>query len=235
MALLRCESLALGYEGRKIAENISLTVDEGQFLCVVGDNGAGKSTLMKTMLGLLPPAAGRVAFGEGLRPQDIGYLPQQTRAQKDFPASVFEIVLSGCLNRLGGRPFYQKEHRRRAEAALCRLNIEDLRRRSFSRLSGGQQQRVLLARALCAADRLLMLDEPAAGLDPLAAEDLYRQLEALRDEGMAAVMISHDLRASLRLASHVLHLARAPLFFGAAEDYRQSPAGRLYALQEEAL
>lgn len=233
MALLRCESLALGYEGRVIAQNIDLCVEQGDYLCVVGDNGAGKSTLMKTILGLQAPLAGRVVRQEGLGA--IGYLPQQPRAQKDFPASVWEIALSGCLNRLGRLPFYRKAHKQRAENALKRLGIWELRGRCFRELSGGQQQRVLLARALCAAGGLLMLDEPAAGLDPQMREEFYRLLEGLNREGMSIVMISHDLEASLRYASHILHMAKKPLFFGTVSDYRQSPAGRLYALREGVL
>ena len=234
MTLLRCESLALGYEGRKIAENINLTVEKGQYLCVVGDNGAGKSTLMKTILGLQAPLAGRVVRGDALRQDAIGYLPQQSSAQRDFPASVWEIALSGCLNRLGRRPFYGKTHKKRTEDALKRMGVWGLRGKCYRELSGGQQQRVLLARALCAADALLMLDEPAAGLDPQVTEEFYHLIEGLSREGMTIVMVSHDLKASLRYASHILHMAKTPLFFGTTEDYRESPAGRLYILQEGA-
>lgn len=235
MRLLSCEGLALGYEGRKIAENISFSLEQGQYLCVVGDNGAGKSTLMKTILGLQAPLAGSVVRGPGLRDGAIGYLPQQSQAQQDFPASVWEIALSGCLHSLGRKPFYGKEHKERARQALERLGVWEFRAKCCRELSGGQRQRVLLARALCASDTLLMLDEPASGLDPQMTEEFYRLIEGLVREGMTVMMISHDLRASLRYSSHILHVARTPLFFGTAADYRESPAGKLYAMQEAAL
>ena len=166
MALITCKDLTLGYENTRVAEHLSFTVPEGAYLCIVGENGSGKSTLMKTLLGLRAPLAGIIAFGDGLRKNEIGYLPQQTPIQRDFPASVQEVVLSGCLSRCGLRPFYTREEKALAAQNMARLGITDLARRCYRELSGGQQQRALLARALCATRKLLLLDEPVAGLDP---------------------------------------------------------------------
>lgn len=220
MALVSIESVSLGYEGKPIIRDVSFCVCAGDYLCVVGENGSGKSTLMKTMLGLLPPIAGRIELGEGLQKNEIGYLPQQTEVQKDFPASVNEIVRSGCLNRCGLRPFYNRAEKKLAYANMERLGIAGLSRRCYRELSGGQQQRVLLARALCATRKLLLLDEPAAGLDPNAAEDLYGLIERLNSrDGVTVIMISHDLPAALKYASHILHLGGRQLFYGRREDY----------------
>lgn len=222
MALLTCRNLAVGYEGEKVAEGFSFAVNEGDYLCIVGENGAGKSTLMKTLLRLIPPLGGEIA-AEGIRQSEIGYLPQQTSVQRDFPASVREIVLSGFLNRVGLRPYYKKEEKALAGEIMEKLGIAALARRSYRTLSGGQQQRVLLARALCASRRLLVLDEPTAGLDPKATAELYGLIESLnRTDRIAVVMVSHDLPAALRYADHILHVGERPLFFGTAADYRKS-------------
>ncbi len=234
MALLTCRNLSVGYPGRTISENLDFSVQSGDALCVVGENGAGKSTLIKTLLGLLPPLTGRILTGEGLKPQDIGYLPQQSRLQKDFPASVSEVVLSGCLNRSGWRPFYSRGDRERAITAMEKLGIVHLRRRCYRELSGGQQRRVLLARALCAAGKILVLDEPVAGLDPHAAAEMYDVIKGLNGDGMSIVMISHDTAAAVRLASHILHMGRQPLFFGATADYIESPVGKTWLALEGA-
>ena len=231
-ALLGCENLSLGYEGRSVLSGLSFHVHAGDYLCIVGENGSGKTTLMKAILGLLPPLSGQISLSGGLRREEIGYLPQQTPAQRDFPASVREVVLSGCLNRLGRRPFYTRQQKQQAAEAMERLGIQGLAATSYRSLSGGQQQRVLLARALCAAHRMLLLDEPAAGLDPGITEELYQLIHDLNREGMSILMISHDMQSALRYASHILHLAGKPLFFGRAADYRASDLGRLYALKE---
>ena len=227
MALLTVRDLSLGYEGRTILDHLNFTVNPGDYLCIVGENGSGKTTLMKTILGLRQPLAGSIRFGDGLRQTEIGYLPQQTDVQRDFPASVWEIVLSGCMNSLGLRPFYGKAQKARAEEALQKLDIADLRRRCYRELSGGEQQRVLLARALCATGKLLLLDEPVSGLDPRVTAELYRIIRDLNREGITILMISHDLQAAAEDASHILHVGRE-LFFGTKADYLRSSVCRCF-------
>ncbi|MCD7845813.1 MAG: metal ABC transporter ATP-binding protein [Oscillospiraceae bacterium] len=229
MSLLTCQSLSLGYDGHVIVRDLSFSIEPGSYLCIVGENGSGKSTLVKTILGLMPPVSGQVLTGDGLRQNQIGYLPQQTEVQKDFPASVWEIVLSGCQSRCGLRPFYNRAEKARARAAMERLHIEDLSGRCYRDLSGGQQQRVLLARALCATEALLLLDEPVTGLDPKAAADFYQMIDGLNhDDGITVIMVSHDIQAAIRCASHILHLGDGG-FFGTREAYLASDVGRLFA------
>lgn len=229
MALLTCSNIALGYEGKKIVEDINFSVNTGDYLCIVGENGSGKSTLMKTLLNLKTPMEGSIVTGDGLKQEEIGYLPQQTVVQKDFPASVREIVLSGCLNRCGMRPFYSKEEKQLAAANMERLGILHLAKRCYRELSGGQQQRVLLARALCATRKLLLLDEPVAGLDPKAMADMYEIIKSLNSEdGITVIMISHDIKAAVNYASHILHISKKPLFYGDKKDYLASDVGKHY-------
>ena len=227
MALMTCRDLSLGYDGDVLVRDLNFEVNAGDYLCIVGENGAGKSTLMRTILGLQPPLAGTIAFGEGLRRQDLGWLPQQTPVQRDFPAAVGEIVLSGCQARKGFHPFYTREDKARAQDAMARMDIADLASRCYRELSGGQQQRVLLARALCAADKLLLLDEPVAGLDPMATQELYNLISELNRAGMTILMISHDMNAALRYASHILHVGGAS-FFGTKDDYLKAGGARRY-------
>jgi len=225
--------LALGYEGTEILEKVNFTVNPGDYLCIVGENGSGKTTLMKTLLGLITPIHGQILFGDGLKKNEVGYLPQQTLVQKDFPASVEEVVLSGCQAHMGLRPFYNKKEKEEARQAMERLRIEDLRKKSYRDLSGGQQQRVLLARALCATRKLLLLDEPVAGLDPRVTIEMYELIQELNEEGVTVIMISHDIEAAMRYASHILHVDRN-LFFGSKEEYSKSKIGkRFLALREE--
>ena len=228
MALLICENAALGYDGHTVLSGISFEVSAGDYLCIVGENGSGKSTLMKTILGLQKPLSGRIAFGDGLSQTEIGYLPQQTAVQKDFPATVREIVLSGCQARIGKRPFYRREEKLLARQNMERMNLADLSGRCYRELSGGQQQRVLLARALCATRKMLVLDEPVAGLDPRVTSEMYALIRQLnREDGITVLMVSHDLTAAVREATHILHVG-AELFFGTKEAYLSSaPAGRL--------
>ena len=230
MPQLSCKDLTLGYEGTAVISGLSFDVNAGDYLCIVGENGSGKSTLMKAILKLKSPLSGQITTGDGLGAREIGYLPQQTAAQKDFPASVREVVLSGCLNRCGIRPYYNRREKKMAEEKMERFGISHLARRCYRELSGGQQQRALLARALCATSRVLLLDEPAAGLDPNAAAEMYALTKDLNDSGITIIMISHDISASAKYASHVLHIGgQAALFFGTKEDYLNSDVGRQYA------
>lgn len=228
LAYITCENLALGYDGRVITEDIDFSVGEGDYLCIVGENGAGKSTLMKTILGLNSPMRGRVEYGEGITKKDLGYLPQQTVVQQDFPASVYEIVLSGALSNLGWRPFYSKADKKRAESAMERMGILEFRNRCYRHLSGGQQQRVLLSRALVATEKLLLLDEPVSGLDPKVTAEMYELIRKLNCEGVTVIMISHDIEMATRYASHILHLGRRQMFFGTTKDYLASDAWKVF-------
>lgn len=218
MPQIVCENLCLGYEGETIVKELNFSVEAGMYLCIVGENGAGKSTLMKAILGLRPPLSGRVMFGDGLEKREIGYLSQQTDVQKDFPASVREIVLSGFQGRMGFRPFYKREEKERAAQNMERMGIAGLSDRCYRDLSGGQQQRVLLARALCATEKLLLLDEPVSGLDPVVTADMYRIIGELHRSGVTIVMITHDVAEALPCATHILHLGRR-VFFGTRDEY----------------
>lgn len=229
MALITCEHVCLGYDGQTVLRDVNFTVSRGDLLCVVGENGSGKSTLIKGLLGLKAPEQGSITLGDGLVRNEIGYLPQQTQLQRDFPASVAEVVRSGCINQMHGRPFYSRTDRARAQENMERMGIEDLAHHSYQALSGGQQQRVLLARALCAADRLLILDEPVTGLDPAATQDLYKTLRYLNEkEKMAVIMVTHDMRGALREARTILHIGRDGWFFGTVAEYLASPAGKRF-------
>ena len=231
---LICKNVSLGYENHIVSEGIDFTAAQGDYLCIVGENGAGKSTLMKAILGLHPPLSGKIEFSDGLKQNEIGYLPQQNHFQRDFPASVQEVVMSGCLNRCGLRSFYSHTERRLAHRSMEKLGVESLRERCYRELSGGQQQRVLLARALCATRKLLLLDEPVSGLDPSATAEMYAIIRRLnKEEGITVLMISHDIFAATREADHILHLAHRPLFFGSTEDYRKSDVGRAFLRVEE--
>ena len=231
--LIKCEHVDFGYDNQDAVVDVNMEVDAGDYLCIVGENGSGKSTLMKGLLGLLKPTAGRLTVAEELRRTGIGYLPQQTAAQKDFPATVREVVLSGALSRTGRLPFYSRAEKELAEKNMEKLGITPLRKHCYRELSGGQQQRVLLARALCAAGELLILDEPVTGLDPAAAQELYRTLEYLnKQEGIAIVAVTHDIRSALRYADHILHAGHGTYFFGTAADYLTSPWGKRFGGDE---
>ncbi len=213
-----CENLCLGYDGKEILHNLNFEVNSGDYLCVVGENGSGKSTLMKTLLGLQQPISGKVITGDGLRQTEIGYLPQQTVVQKDFPATVSEIVISGFQGRCGARPFYSKEEKRVAAENIEKMGITHLAKRCYRELSGGQQQRVLLARALCATQKILLLDEPVSGLDPKVTAEMYSLIEQLNKSGITVIMISHDIGAALKYATHILHIGKT-VFFGTTAEY----------------
>ncbi|MBO4678397.1 MAG: metal ABC transporter ATP-binding protein [Lachnospiraceae bacterium] len=224
MSLLTVKNLTIGYESSPLAANLNFSVNEGDYLCIVGENGAGKSTLMKTLLGLLKPISGEIIPGDGLKKNEIGYLPQQTEVQRDFPASVTEVVMSGFTGAMKLRPFYTREEKETALKNMERIGIADLKKRCYRELSGGQQQRVLLARALCATSRLLLLDEPVSGLDPKVTEDMYELIADLNREGPAVIMISHDLNSAVSYASHVLHMGDK-VFFGTKEEYLKEENG----------
>ena len=229
MAILSCENLNFSYDGITVLEDVSFHLNPGNYLCVVGENGSGKSTLIKGLLGLKTPDRGVIRFGEGLKSTEIGYLPQQTQVQKDFPASVEEVVLSGCLNALGRRLRYGEAERSRAQQNMERMGIEELKTKSYQALSGGQQQRVLLARALCATRKLLLLDEPVTGLDPIATGELYNLIKLVNlCDNITVIMVSHDIHAAVRYATHILHLGHRQLFFGTAAEYRESDLARRF-------
>lgn len=218
MAQLKCENLVLGYDSKPVVSGLSFEVNEGDYLYVIGENGSGKSTLMKTLLGLSSPISGKIEFSDGVGKKQLGYLPQQTAVQRDFPASVKEIVLSGTVSKKFS-PFYTKEQRETAEKNMERMGITEISSRCYRELSGGQQQRVLLARALCATEKMLLLDEPVAGLDPKVTEEMYSLVEKLNKElKITVIMISHDLAAAEKYASHILHIGD-PLFFGTKDDF----------------
>ena len=221
MAYICCENLQLGYDGTVIVKDLDFQISAGDYLCIIGENGAGKSTLVKTLLQLQKPLSGSLTMGDGLMPYEIGYLPQQTVVQRDFPATVWEIVLSGCLSKCGSFPFYKKEQKALAQENMEEMGIWELRKKSYRTLSGGQQQRVLLARALCATSKLLLLDEPVNGLDPKVTADFYQMIHQLNQKGITIIMVSHDLHV-LQYATHVLHVDSSESFFGTKEQYLES-------------
>ena len=226
MSQIKCKNLTLGYGSQEILSGLSFEVNRGDYLCIVGSNGSGKTTLMKTVLGLTKPLGGSIEFSDGLSASGIGYLPQQTDVQRDFPASVYEIVISGCLGRGGFHPFYTKADKALAAQAMERMDITKLKNSCYRELSGGQQQRVLLARALCATRDILLLDEPVAGLDPKVTADMYALIDSLnKNDGVTVIMISHDIDKALKYASHILHIG-TDIFFGTRAEYEVFKANR---------
>lgn len=219
MIQMKINNLAVGYESKPVLSGIDFTVNGGDYICIVGENGSGKSTLMKTLLGLIPPISGEIIKYDDVKKGGIGYLPQQTEVQRDFPAGVGEIVLSGCQSRLGLKPFYSKADKKIADNAMEKTGILSLKDRCYRELSGGQQQRVLLSRALCAADKMLVLDEPAAGLDPDAQDEMYSIINFLnKDDKITVIMVTHDIDSAVKYSSHILHIG-AQARFMTAEEY----------------
>ena len=226
MSQIICKDLSLGYEGNTVCEGLNFSIEKGDYLCIVGENGSGKTTLMKALLSLKAPLSGKIEFGDGVSGRDVGYLPQQSELRKDFPASVREVVTSGCTSRLGRRFFMGKAERLEAEQNMKMMRVYDLADKSYSTLSGGQMQRVLLARALCAANKILVLDEPVSGLDPAAAADMYSTIHHLnKHTGITIIMVTHDIENALRDATSVLKIGKTPIYYSSAEEYRGSLDG----------
>lgn len=230
MSYITCSNVTFAYENQVVVSGLDFRVNAGDYLCIVGENGTGKTTLLKGLLGLKKPSAGSIRMGDGLRAAQIGYVPQQDAVQKDFPASVYEVVLSGCLNSRGWKPGYGAEEKKRALENMELMGITSLKNKSFQELSGGQRQRVLLARALCATRRLFLLDEPTNGLDPVAMEEFYSLMAELngREQGITVIMVSHAIREAAEHASHILHLSHDGYFFGTVEEYKASALGRKF-------
>ena len=231
MALIEIKNASMGYEGKTVLSDINLKINEGDYVCIVGENGSGKTTLMKCLLGLMSVQGGSISYGDGLKQCEIGYLPQQTVLQKDFPASVSEVVFSGCLNQKHTL-FYSKEQKESAAKNMELTGIYQLRKKCFRELSGGQRQRVLLARALCATHKLLILDEPVTGLDPKASSDMYSLIKNLNKNGITIIMVSHDITASVNNASKILHLSKNTYFYGTAHQYLHSDIGRKFMITD---
>lgn len=226
MNLLEIKNLTVRYERQTAVENVSFSLKEGDYAAIVGENGSGKSTLVKTLVGLIPASVGEVQM-QGMTPREIGYLPQSTIVQKDFPASVTEVVLTGCLADGGFHPFYSKKQKALAKEMMELLGVTPFAKKSFRELSGGQQQRVLLARALCATKKLLILDEPASVLDPVVTHELYGILRKLnRERGITILMVSHDIHCALEQAKTILHMDKTLKFCGSVEDYANTPEYR---------
>jgi len=228
MAYIACRDLQLGYDGQVVTEGINFDVEEGDYLCIIGENGAGKSTLMKALMNLNKPMGGEITFSDDVKRNEIGYLPQNKEFQRDFPASVQEIVLSGCLSKCGIRPFYNKSEKKTAEENMKKMDVWDLRRKCYRELSGGQQQRVLLARALCATGKLLLLDEPVTGLDYKVTCEFYGLLSDLNKSGVSIVMVSHDLEEAIGHANKILQIGREQVFFGDKNEYLMSESWKAF-------
>ncbi len=227
--ILKCENVSLSYDGRPVASDINFTVNDGDYLCILGENGSGKTTLINALLGLKKVAGGKLIYGDGVCARNIGYLPQKQSSNADFPACVREIVRTGFLGKRGFRSYYSRQERERAESLMKTLGISDFAKRSMDELSGGQQKRVLLARALCSAEKLLILDEPTAALDPIVTEELYEMTAKLnREEGIAVIMVSHDVAAATKYASRILHIKHEQLFFGSTKDYLNTDLAKAY-------
>lgn len=234
MKILECKKLNIGYADNSICKDISFEVEQGQYVCIIGENGSGKSTLIKTILGLNKPLSGKVVFDEGFNKSCVGYLPQQTDFQKDFPATVKEVILSGFVGRMGFRPFYSRQEKEKARAIINNLNIDTYQHRSYKELSGGQQQRVLLARALCATDELLILDEPTNGLDSRSIARFYDLIARLnRENGLTIIMVTHNLDKVINDVSHIVYLKDTPEFIGTKDDFvANEEYTRLYSSKE---
>lgn len=231
MALINIKNAYMGYEGKTIISDMNLKISEGDYVCIVGENGSGKTTLMKCLLGLLQVQSGDIEYGDGLKQNEIGYLPQQTVIQKDFPASVLEVVQSGCLNKKLTL-FYSKEQKETVKRNMELTGIYYLKKKCFRELSGGQQQRAMLARALCATHKLLILDEPVTGLDPKASADMYALIKELNKSGITIIMVSHDVTSAVNNATKILHLSKNSYFYGTSHQYLHSEIGKKFLIRD---
>lgn len=226
MALIDCKNLTLGHDGKIVKSGLNFQVEKGDFLLIVGENGSGKTTLMKTLLSIIKPLSGEIIFSDGLSENEIGYLPQQSIFQNDFPATVYEIVLSGCSSRMGLRPFYNAGDKELAISSMKMINIYNFKDKSFRNLSGGQKQRVLLARALTSTRKVLLLDEPVTGLDPKVTNEMYEIIDNLnKKQNITIIMISHDIKEAIKYAKHILHIGEE-VFFGTKDEYLNSNIGK---------
>ena len=222
--ILDCRDVSFAYDGKIVISNINFIVNDGDYLCIVGENGSGKSTLLKGILRLKSPEGGKINFG--FSRNDVGYLPQQNLHHRDFPASVYEVIMSGSVSKM--KLFHTSEDKRKAIEKMEKVRISELKNKSFKELSGGQMQRTLLARALMSAEKVLVLDEPVSGLDPIASEEMYSLISDLNNRGMSVIMVSHDINQAVKYATHILHLGKQQLFFGTKEDYLSSEIGKRY-------
>lgn len=228
--IIEVKNLTMSYEREEVLRDVNFSLNEGEWLSIVGENGSGKTTLLKGIAGLLPVKEGSIAFGQGLTRRKIGYLPQQTAVQRDFPACVHEVVQSGCTGGRGLLGMRSRADKQRAHDAIHELGIESIHHKPYCDLSGGQQQRVLLARALCATEKLLLLDEPVTGLDPLVSSELYESIASLnKNRGVAVIMVSHDISGAVKYSDKILHIGRGVEFFGETEEYLQSDLGKRFS------
>jgi len=222
MAQIICNNVTVAYEKEKVIDNVSFEIEQGDYVSIVGENGSGKSSIVKAILGLVSLKSGKVLFGEDCKRSHIGYISQQNPNYKSFPASVYEVVLSGCLSSKGIMPFYSKKLKDTAKEYMELLGVDEFANKNFKDLSGGQKQRVMLARALCATDKILFLDEPVTGLDPVAILEFYEIINNLnKTKGITIIMITHDTQNALNYSNKILHLYRdsSKYFFGTKEDY----------------
>jgi len=220
MALLECKNISVTYDKSPVITDVNFSVEQGDYLCIVGENGSGKSTLIKTILGIVNKSSGEILFADDFSKHEIGYLPQTSSIRSDFPASVWEVVLSGCLNNTGKKPFYSSKEKDLAERNMALLGITELKKECYNTLSGGQRQKVLLARALCASSRLLILDEPTTGLDPIATPEFYKTVKRLnKEQNITVIAVTHDINTALCDSNKILHLSHKGHFFGDTSDY----------------
>lgn len=222
MTLIECKKLSVGYDKKVVCKDINFKVEAGEYLCIMGENGSGKSTLLKTILGLNKPVSGKVVFEKSLSKNGLGYLPQQNDFQRDFPATVREVIMSGFISQMGLRPFYNKAEKNKANQIIDFLGLVNLTKNGFKELSGGQQQRVLLARALCATDKILVLDEPTNGLDSKTTNQFYRLLKDLNNSGLTIIMVSHNLDKVMEYASNIVYLKDSMIFSGTKQEFESS-------------
>ena len=223
MSLIKCNNIEFKYDGKEILKNISFEVNKGDYLCIIGENGSGKSTLLNILTGILKPNNGTVTLSNNLSKKEIGYLPQKSEIYENFPASVYEVVISGCVNKLSIIPFYRRKEKQIANYNMNLLEISNIKNKCFHELSGGQKQRVLLTRTLCSTRDVILLDEPVSGLDPIITESFYNVVNHLNSEhGTTVVMVSHDIQNCLKYASHILYIGKDLFYYGSKSDFLNS-------------